>query len=140
MTGLVAKENVVGTFGVLLGFAEVAEDGVEYWQHFAQIFTALSAYSFLAFNLLCAPCFAAIGAVRREMMSAKWTWFAILYQTGFAYLISLIIYQIGSLLLGNGFGIGTFAAFAGIALILYFTLRKPSEPRDSSKTTAQKVV
>ena len=96
ITGLVAKENVVATLGILFGFAEVAENGDEIWTLFAQNFTALSAYSFLVFNLLCAPCFAAIGAIRREMGSAKWTWIAIGYQCIFAYIISLIIFQLGN--------------------------------------------
>ena len=107
ITGLVAKENVVGTFGILYGFAEVAEDGAEIWGTLAGSFTPLAAYSFLVFNLLCAPCFAAIGAIKREMNSAKWTWFAIGYQTAFAYAVSLCIYQIGMLLTGGGFGIYT---------------------------------
>lgn len=94
-TGLIAKENVVTTFGILYGFAKVSEEGEEIWHLLAGDFTMLSAYSFLVFNLLCAPCFAAIGAIRREMNSAKWTWIAIGYQTIFAYLVSLAIYQIG---------------------------------------------
>src|SRR5699024_4612394 len=88
ITGLVAKENVVGTFGILFGFAEVAEDGQEIWTTLASSFTTVAAYSFLVFNLLCAPCFAAIGAIKREMNNAKWTWFAIGYQTIFAYIVS----------------------------------------------------
>ena len=104
VTGLIAKENVVGTFGVLFGFAEVAENGKQIWGTLAGSMTAASAYSFLIFNLLCAPCFAAIGAIRREMNSAKWTWFAIGYQTGLAYLVSLVIYQAGTLLTGGGNG------------------------------------
>lgn len=124
-TGLIAKENIVATFGVLFGFAEVAENGLEYWSAFAAAFSSLSAYSFLVFNLLCAPCFAAIGAIRREMMSPKWTWFAISYQCLFAYVISLIIYQTGLLIQGNGFGIGTAIAFLCLLLILYMLFRKP---------------
>jgi ferrous iron transport protein B len=123
LTGLVAKEVVVGTFGVLYGFAEVAEDGAEIWSTLAASFTTLSAYSFLVFNLLCAPCFAAIGAIRREMNSSKWTWFAIGYQTVFAYAVSLCVYQLGSLLTGNGFGLGTAAALAIAALFLYLLFR-----------------
>lgn len=98
--GLVAKENLVSVMAILYGFAEVAENGDEMWSVFAQNFTMISAYSFLVFNLLCAPCFAAIGAIRREMGSGKWTWIAIGYQCLFAYVVSLIIYQIGNLLLG----------------------------------------
>ncbi len=122
LTGLVAKENVVGTLGVLYGFNEVAEDGMEIWGALKGSFTALSAYSFLVFNLLCAPCFAAIGAIRREMNNAKWTWFAILYQTGFAYAVSMSIYQIGALM-GGRFGIGTVAALIVIVVFLYMLLR-----------------
>ena len=90
-TGLIAKENVVSTFGVLFGgLDEVAENGWQIWESMRAIFTPLAAYSFLIFNLLCAPCFAAIGAIRREMNSAKWTWFAIGYQCAFAYAVSLV--------------------------------------------------
>lgn len=127
ITGLVAKENVVGTFGVLYGFAEVAEDGTEIWGTLAASFTVLSAYSFLVFNLLCAPCFAAIGAIRREMNNAKWTWFAIGYQTGLAYAVSLCIYQFGSLFSGGGFGVGTVAAIIIAAAFLYLLLRPNKE-------------
>ncbi len=123
ITGLVAKENVVGTFGVLYGFAEVAEDGSEIWGPLAASFTVLSAYSFLVFNLLCAPCFAAIGAIRREMNNVKWTWFAIGYQTVFAYVVSLCVYQLGKLFTGGGFGIGTAAALVLMAVFLYLLLR-----------------
>ena len=128
VTGLIAKENVVGTFGVLYGFAEVAEDGAEIWGTLAASFTAISAYSFLVFNLLCAPCFAAIGAIKREMNSAKWTWFAIGYQTVFAYLVSLVIYQIGSLFTGGGFGVGTIAAVLVIILGLWLLFRPQKKP------------
>lgn len=127
ITGLVAKENVVGTFGVLYGFAEVAEDGSEIWGTLAASFTVLSAYSFLVFNLLCAPCFAAIGAIRREMNNAKWTWFAIGYQTVLAYAVSLCIYQFGSLFTGGSFGIGTVAAIIIAAVFLYLLLRPNRE-------------
>ena len=123
ITGLVAKENVVGTFGILYGFAEVAEDGNEIWGTLSQSFTAISAYSFLVFNLLCAPCFAAMGAIKREMNSAKWFWFAIGYQTVLAYAVSLCVYQIGSFVTGGGFGIGTAAAILVIILFLYLLFR-----------------
>ncbi len=123
ITGLVAKENVVGTFGVLYGFAEVAEDGTEIWGTLASSFTALAAYSFLVFNLLCAPCFAAIGAIRREMNNAKWTWFAIGYQTCFGYVTALCVYQFGNLFAGNGFGIPTAAAFIIVAVFLFMLFR-----------------
>ncbi len=125
ITGLIAKENVVGTFGILYHFSgEVAEDGIEIWSNLASSFTTLSAYSFLVFNLLCAPCFAAMGAIKREMNSAKWTWFAIGYQCVFAYIVSLCIYQIGKLVTGGGFGVGTVAAFAVIIAFLYLLFRK----------------
>ena len=128
VTGLIAKENVVGTFGVLYGFEEVAEDGAEYWSVLADSFTAASAYSFLAFNLLCAPCFAAIGALRREMMSTRWTLFAVAYQCVFAYVVALIIYQLGTLCSGGSFGIGAVFALAVVAVIVYFMIRKPYVP------------
>ena len=96
-TGLIAKENVVSTFGVLYGFAEVAENGDEIWSLVAADFTQLSAYSFMIFNLLCAPCFAAMGAIKREMNNAKWTLAAIGYMCVFAYAVSLITYQLGML-------------------------------------------
>lgn len=127
ITGLVAKENVVGTFGILYGFAEVAEDGLEIWGTLAASFTTLSAYSFLVFNLLCAPCFAAMGAIKREMNSAKWFWFAILYQCGFAYIVSLCIYQLGMLFTTGTFGIGTVAAFLLVALFFYMLFRKQKD-------------
>lgn len=128
ITGLIAKENVVGTFGVLFGgFDEVAENGWQIWTNMRQVFSPLSAYSFLVFNLLCAPCFAAIGAIKREMNSAKWTWFAIGYQCGFAYAVSLVIYQLGMLFTGGGSIIGSVAAFAIVASILYMLFRPYKE-------------
>ena len=123
ITGLVAKENVVGTFGILYGFAEVAEDGAEYWGTLAADFTAAAAFSFLVFNLLCAPCFAAMGAIKREMNNKKWFWFAIGYQTVFAYLISLCVYQFWTLATGGGFGIGTVAALIVLVGMLYLLCR-----------------
>ena len=123
ITGLVAKENVVGTFGILFGFGEVAEDGVEIWGSLAGSMTAVAAYSFLVFNLLCAPCFAAMGAIKREMNNAKWFWFAIGYQTILAYVVSLCIYQIGTLITAKTFGIGTVAAFIMIVGFLYLLFR-----------------
>ena len=108
ITGLIAKENVVGTFGVLFGgFDEVAENGWQIWANMREVFTPLSAYSFLVFNLLCAPCFAAMGAIKREMNNAKWTWFAIGYQCVFAYAIALVVYQLGMLFTGQGNIIGS---------------------------------
>ena len=126
-TGLIAKENVVGTFGILFGFGEVAEDGAEIWAQLAAHYTMLSAYSFLAFNLLCAPCFAAIGAIRREMNNAKWLWIAIGYQCGLAYIVSLCIYQLGMLFGHGAFGISTAAAIAVLAGFIYLLVRKPNK-------------
>ncbi len=136
ITGLIAKENVVGTFGVLFGgFDEVAENGWQIWANMREVFTGLSAYSFLVFNLLCAPCFAAMGAIKREMNSAKWTFFAIGYQCVFAYAVSLVIYQLGMLFTGQGNVIGSIAAFAIVALILFLLFR----PYRESKTLKTKV-
>lgn len=138
-TGLIAKENVVGTFGVLYGFAEVAEDGMDYWTLFAKDFTALSAFSFMIFNLLCAPCFAAMGAIRREMNSAKWTWFAICYLCVFAYVIALIVYQLGLLFTGGTFTVLTAIAIVLLAGLLYLMVRKaPGEKRTA--TSAGKAI
>ena len=123
VTGLIAKENVVGTFGILYGFAEVAEDGVEFWGQLAGSMSAVAAYSFLVFNLLCAPCFAAMGAIKREMNNTKWFLFAIGYQCLLAYVVSLCIYQIGMLVTGGGFGIFTAVAFLLIIGFIYFLFR-----------------
>lgn len=125
LTGIAAKESVVSTFGVLFGFGEVAENGMEIWGSLQAAFTPLSAYSFLIFNLLCAPCVGAIGAIRREMNSAKWTWAAVGYQTGFAYIVSLCIYQFGMLFTGHGFGAGTVAAILLTIGFFYMLFRKP---------------
>ena len=123
-TGLIAKENVVGTFGVLYGFAEVAEEGDEIWGNIAADFTALTAYSYMIFNLLCAPCFAAMGAIKREMNNGKWTMAAIGYMCGFAYAASLMVYQLGGLALGQvPFGAGTVAAIAVLAAFVYLLAR-----------------
>ncbi len=130
VTGLIAKENVVATFGMLYGFAEVAEDGSEIWGNLAAAMTPIAAYGFLVFNLLCAPCFAAMGAIKREMNNTKWFFFAIGYQCGLAYLVSLCIYQIGTLLTGGGFGIWTIVAFAIIVGFLYLLFR-PYKESDS---------
>lgn len=135
ITGLVAKENVVGTFGVLYGFAEVAEDGAEIWGTLAQSFTTVSAYSFLVFNLLCAPCFAAIGAIRREMNNTKWTWFAIGYQTGLAYVVSLCVYQLGTLFTGGGFTVWTVVALVCVVGFIWLLFR----PHTESQTLKVKV-
>lgn len=123
ITGLVAKENVVGTFGILFGFLQVAEDGAEYWGSLAGSMTVAAAYSFLVFNLLCAPCFAAMGAIKREMNNIKWFWFAIGYQTVLAYVVSLCVYQIGTLCATGTFGIGTVAAFLLVIGFLYLLFR-----------------
>lgn len=127
ITGLVAKENVVGTFGQLFGFAEVAEDGQEIWGTLANSMSQIAAYSFLVFNLLCAPCFAAMGAIKREMNNAKWFWFAIGYQCLLAYLVSLCIFQFGTLFTGGGFGIGTVAAIVILVGFLYMLFRPYKE-------------
>ena len=130
VTGLIAKENVVATFGILFGYGEVAEDGAEIWQVLSQTITPVAAYGFLVFNLLCAPCFAAMGAIKREMNNAKWFWFAIGYQTVLAYLIALCIYQIGTLITTGAFGIGTVVAFLLVLGFLYLLFR----PYKESKT------
>lgn len=121
ITGLVAKENIVGTLGILYGASGSAYAAI------AAAFTKVAGYSFLAFNLLCAPCFAAIGAIRREMNNAKWTWFAIGYQCGFAYVIALIINQFGRLFTGNVNIIGLIFAAAAVALIVYMLVRPYKE-------------
>ena len=128
VTGLIAKENVVTTFGVLLaGMEEVSENGDEIWNLMPELFTPLAAYSFLVFNLLCAPCFAAMGAIRREMNNGKWTAFAIGYQCVFAYMVSMVIYQMGMLFTGNGNVVGVIAALAVIAFGLYMLFRPYKE-------------
>ncbi len=129
ITGLIAKENVVSTFGVLLGSAEVSENGLEIWQAMQNMFTPVSAYSFLAFNLLCAPCFAAMGAIKREMNNWKWTAFAISYQCIFAYAVALIIYQFGSLFTGNGNVLGMIAAVAVLGFILFMMVRPAAKAK-----------
>ena len=135
VSGLIAKENVVGTFGMLYGFAEVAEDGTEIWGQLASSMTQLAAYSYLVFNLLCAPCFAAMGAIKREMNNTKWFWFAIGYQCLLAYVVSLCIYQIGMLVTGGGFGIFTIVAILLIAGMIYLLFR----PYKESKTLTANV-
>ncbi len=117
ITGLIAKENIVGTMGILYG-------GTEAYANLAASFTGIAAFSFLVFNLLCAPCFAAIGAIKREMNNAGWTWFAIGYQCGFAYAVSLMIYQFGSLFTGNMNVIGLIAALAVLGCIIYMLFFK----------------
>ncbi|MDO4834177.1 MAG: ferrous iron transporter B [Bacillota bacterium] len=119
ITGLIAKENIVGTMGILYGSGQLTA-----WQALAQAFTGITGYSFLVFNLLCAPCFAAIGAIRREMNNAGWTWFAIGYQCGFAYVVALMINQFGSLFTGNVNPIGLAFAAAALAFIIYMLFFK----------------
>ncbi len=133
ITGLIAKENVVSTFGILFGFAEVAEDGAEIWGTMQSFYTALSGYSFLVFNLLCAPCFAAMGAIKREMNNTKWFWVAVGYQCGFAYVVSLIIYQLGALFTGTGSILGSIVGFAALAALIYLLVRKnPYEGKEQN--------
>lgn len=132
VTGLIAKENVVATFGQLYGFAEVTEEGNEFWGQLSASFTPLAAYSFMIFNLLCAPCFAAMGAIKREMNNTKWFWIAIGYQCGFAYICSLIVYQLGSLFNGGSFGFGTIVGFILLIGLIYLLVR-PSKESDTAE-------
>lgn len=122
ITGLVAKENIVGTLGILFG----SDDGTVY-QNLAQAFNGVTGYSFLVFNLLCAPCFAAMGAIKREMNNAKWTWFAIGYQCGFAYVIALMINQFGGLFTGNVSVVGLIAAVLCLIGMLYMLFKPYKE-------------
>ena len=130
ITGLIAKENVVATFGMLYGFAEVSEEGSEIWGNLAAVMTPVAAYGFLVFNLLCAPCFAAMGAIKREMNNGKWFAFAITYQCGLAYVVALCIYQLGTLFAGGGFGIGTVVAILLVIGFLYLLFRPYKEPEE----------
>ncbi len=134
-TGLIAKENVVGTFGVLYHYAgELSEAGDEIWSLVAADFGAVTAYSFMIFNLLCAPCFAAMGAIKREMNNGKWTAAAIGYMCGLAYVASFVTYQIGGLFTGEAvFGIGTIVAFAAVAFVLYMLVRPNKYNSDYSR-------
>ena len=131
ITGLIAKENIVGTMGILYR----AGEGTVY-SHLAAAFTGIAGYSFLVFNLLCAPCFAAIGAMKREMNSPRWTWFAVGYQCGFAYVISLIVYQLGMLFQGQANVPGAIAAFILLAALIYLLVRK--NPYEKSVQGTQK--
>ncbi len=133
ITGLVAKENVVGTFGILYGFEEVAENGWEVWDNVRAAFTNVTAYSYMAFNLLCIPCFAALGAMRREMNSAKWFWGTIAFQLILAYAVALVITHIGNLIVYGTFGVGTVAAIVIVAIFLYLLLR-PAKKTKTAKT------
>ena len=123
VTGLIAKENVVATFGMLFGFAEVAEDGEEIWANLALIMTPAASYGFLVFNLLCAPCFAAMGAIKREMNNARWFWAAVGYQTVLAYIVSMCIYQIGTMITAGVFGIGTIISFLFLICFAWLLFR-----------------
>ena len=138
VTGLIAKENVVAAFGMLFGFAEVAEDGEEIWGSLALIMTPVASYGFLVFNLLCAPCFAAMGAIKREMNSAKWFWTAVGYQTVLAYLVSMCIYQIGTLITTGVFGLGTIAAFLFVICFIWLLFR-PYKPTGETASESKKL-
>jgi ferrous iron transport protein B len=133
VTGLIAKENVVGTFGVLYGYAEVADNGAEYWPLLVASFTQLAAFSFLLFNLLCAPCFAAIGAIHREMASPRWTFIAIGYQCLFAYAVAFTVYQVGLLVTGQGFTVATALALLVIAAFITLLVRPPYGSRKAKR-------
>lgn len=136
-TGLVAKENLLGTLGILFGSQVASENGTEIWTQLRAAISPVAGYSFLIFNLLCAPCFAAIGSMYREMGSAKWTWGAIAYQCGLAYAVSFVIYQIGSVLFeGAAFNIATILALLVIALGIYFIVRKPKARQHSLEKLA----
>ncbi len=140
VTGLIAKENVVATFGILYGgLDEVSEDGAEVWTALQTSMTALAGYSFLVFNLLCAPCFAAMGAIKREMNNGKWTAFAIGYQCIFAYAVSLMVYQFGSLFTGNGNIIGVIFAVVILAFILFMLFKPYKESTTLSNDIKVKV-
>ena len=135
VTGLVAKEEVVGTFGVLYNYDdqdgedELGENGEQIWDKVARDYTPAAGFAFMCFNLLCAPCFAAIGAIKREMNNAKWTWAAIGYMTLWAYVVALIVYNIGGLIAGEvGFGLGTILAIAALAVVIYLLVRKGYVP------------
>ncbi|MCD8045262.1 MAG: ferrous iron transport protein B [Clostridiales bacterium] len=124
VTGLIAKENVVGTFGILYGgFDEVAEDGAEIWAALQAAYTPLSAFCFMIFNLLCAPCFAAMGAIKREMNNMKWFWAAIGYQCFLAYTVSIIVFQIGSAVAGNIHPVGFVVALIMLVAYIYMIVR-----------------
>ena len=138
ITGLIAKENVVATFGMLFGFAEVAEDGQEIWGNLALIMTPIASYGFLVFNLLCAPCFAAMGAIKREMNNAGWFWTAIGYQTVLAYVVSLCIYQIGTLVTTGAFGVGTVVSLLLVACFVWLLFR-PYRPAAGKSIQNQKL-
>ena len=137
VTGLVAKEEVVGTFGVLYNYddseEELGENGEQIWDKVARDFSPAAGFAFMCFNLLCAPCFAAIGAIKREMNNAKWTWAAIGYMCLWAYVVALIVYNIGGLIAGEvGFGIGTVLAIAALGVVIYLLVRKGYVPEKNA--------
>ncbi len=141
VTGLVAKEEVVGTFGVLYHFDdrdgadELGEEGEQIWDHVAADFTPMAAFAFMVFNLLCAPCFAAIGAIKREMNNSRWTWTTIGYMTGWAYIMAFITYQVGGLFAGeHGFDVGSCLGFAAVACLVYLLVRKGYTPDGSHRS------
>ena len=138
ITGLIAKENVVSTFGILFQIGEEVAEGDSALQAAVVLhYSGISAYSFMVFNLLCAPCFAAMGAIKREMNNTRWTLAAIGYMCGFAYLISLMIYQFGTLFTGSGFGVGTAAAVIDLAFLMYMLFRR--NKYDDNKLTVTAV-
>ncbi|MDR1793855.1 MAG: ferrous iron transport protein B [Erysipelotrichaceae bacterium] len=137
ITGLIAKENVVGTFGILYGYAEVAEDGAEIWGALALELPALAAYSFLVFNLLCAPCFAAMGAIKREMNNTKWFWIAIGYECVFAYAVAFVIYQLGLWLTAGAFSLYTILALAVLAGFVYLLVRPQKAEKIGSPVSVE---
>ena len=138
ITGLIAKENVVSTFGILFQIGEEVAEGDSALQAAVVLhYSGISAYSFMVFNLLCAPCFAAMGAIKREMNNTRWTLAAIGYMCGFAYLISLMIYQFGTLFTGGGFGVGTAAAIIDLAFLVYMLFRR--NKYDDNKLTVTAV-
>ena len=136
VTGLIAKENIVATFGMLFGFAEVAEDGAEIWGNLAQVMTPVAAFGFMVFNLLCAPCFAAMGAIKREMNNPKWFWFAIGYQCILAYIVSMCIYQIGTVFTTGAFGLGTVVAILFVIAFIYLLVRPNCVPGEKNRREA----
>lgn len=141
VTGLLAKENLVSTFGVLYGFAEVSEAGEEFWPLLAASYTQVAAYAMMAFNLLCVPCMAAVGALRREMMSTKMTWFAVAYQCVLAYVVALWIYQFGTLITTGAFGIGTVVAIITLLAVIYLLFfKKPYSPEEQMRKAAKKAM
>ncbi len=142
ISGLIAKENVVATFGMLFNpnLEEVAEDGVEIWSNLQGALTPVAAYGYLVFNLLCAPCFAAIGAIRREMNSGKWTTFALAYQCLFAYGVALVIYQVGTVLTGGAANIPGLVVAAAIVVFFVYMLVRPYKESDTLSVDTKNLV